>query len=744
MCTVCQATGTFDPARHTSDWTYAALSEGADAAAGVSTTYTMAPGDTFFGTLGITGDRDWVAVTLQAGQSYEIDLTGAGGGGGTLSDPYLRLYDSTGTLVAQDDDSGVGLDSALIYTASTTGVYYVAAGSYGDAYTGTYTVSVSEDSGGGGGTPEVGTLDEMAAFLTDGFWEGNPRAFDTSSSTVITVNITKLTAEGQQLARWALDAWEMVADLQFVEVTGAADIDFDDNQSGAFAGSTYDANGVIISSYVNVSASWIAAYGAGIDSYAFSTYVHEIGHALGLGHQGPYDGSAAYPRDAEFANDSYQLSVMSYFSQTDNPTVNASYAEPITPMMADIIAIQNLYGAPGASSVTAGDTVWGANSTLGIYLESLYNGSPDYGGGPVAYTIYDRDGNDTLDLAFSTTNDRIDLMPESFSDILGLIGNVGIARGTIIENVVAGSGNDTILGNQADNSLNTGGGANLVYAGAGNDTVTGGAGADELWAGRDDDTVLGGAGNDTMGGADGNDSLDGGVGNDQVWGGPGNDTALGGAGNDTLGGAAGNDRLEGGGGNDELWGSTGNDTLLGGGGDDLMGGFTGADSLLGGAGRDEMWGAGGNDTLRGGDGDDEIGGGTENDLIEGNSGNDSLYGGLGNDTVLGGSGDDLIFGAAGDDSLDGGLGNDTIYAGPGNDTVVYNDGADELQFFSGSQDRLELDDALWGGGLTAAQVVSTFGATVGGDFVLDFGGGNTVTLVGLGGVTGLESQIDIF
>jgi hypothetical protein len=66
-----------------------------------------------------------------------------------------------------------------------------------------------------------------------------------------------------------------------------------------------------------------------------------------------------------------------------------------------------------------------------------------------------------------------------------------------------------------------------------------------------------------------------------------------------------------------------------------------------------------------------------------------------------------------------------------------------LQFFSATQDRLYLDDGLWSGTLTAAEVVSQFGSTVGSDFVLDFGGGNTVTLVGLGGVTGFESQIDI-
>ena len=49
----------------------------------------------------------------------------------------------------------------------------------------------------------------------------------------------------------------------------------------------------IASATVNVSTDWVTTDGGandgktGIDSYAYQTYIHEIGHALGLGHQGP-------------------------------------------------------------------------------------------------------------------------------------------------------------------------------------------------------------------------------------------------------------------------------------------------------------------------------------------------------------------------------------------------------------------------------------------------------------------------
>ena len=56
----------------------------------------------------------------------------------------------------------------------------------------------------------------------------------------------------------------------------------------------------------------------GLNTYAFQTYIHEIGHALGLGHPGNYNGEARYPNDAEFQNDSWAMSIMSYFGQTEN------------------------------------------------------------------------------------------------------------------------------------------------------------------------------------------------------------------------------------------------------------------------------------------------------------------------------------------------------------------------------------------------------------------------------------------
>lgn len=117
-----------------------------------STHGTLTVGGHQTGEIEESSDQDWFAVTLTAGHTYQVDLEGSPSSMGTLSDTYLHgVYDSTGSLISgtTNDDGGTGYNSQIEITASSSGVYYVSAGSYG-SNTGTYAVSV-DDLGGVGG-----------------------------------------------------------------------------------------------------------------------------------------------------------------------------------------------------------------------------------------------------------------------------------------------------------------------------------------------------------------------------------------------------------------------------------------------------------------------------------------------------------------------------------------------------------------------------------------------------------------
>ncbi len=286
---------------------------------------------------------------------------------------------------------------------------------------------------------------------------------------------------------------------------------------------------------------------------------------------------------------------------------------------------------------------------------------------------------------------------------------------------VAGPGNDNLMGDATANTLNGYGGNDTLIGLGENDTLAGDGGNDMVNGGAGDDSLTGAFGDDTLNGQGGHDTLIAGTGADTLNGGNGNDSMLGQGGNDLMNGGAGLDTMIGGDGADTLFGGNHNDLLNGGGHGDLLRGEAGSDTIYGGLGAD---------TLRGGTASDLLFGNESADLLLGEEAHDTIYGGTGNDTLIGGAGADRLFGEIGADQLDGGTGDDFMTGGANADSFFYraNGGRDVITDFQDDIDSLHLSRALWGGGLSAAQVISTYATSNGTHTTFDFGGGNELVL----------------
>ena len=103
-----------------------------------ATTGTISVGSSSSGVVGTTGDRDWFRIDLIAGGTYRFNLNG-----NTLSDPTLFLRDASGAALAFNDDSGIGLNSEIVFTALTSGTYFLDAGPFSSFELGTYTLSAT-------------------------------------------------------------------------------------------------------------------------------------------------------------------------------------------------------------------------------------------------------------------------------------------------------------------------------------------------------------------------------------------------------------------------------------------------------------------------------------------------------------------------------------------------------------------------------------------------------------------------
>ena len=295
----------------------------------------------------------------------------------------------------------------------------------------------------------------------------------------------------QQLMVLALATWDDLIQQSFVQ--GAP------GQTAIEMAYTSTSIGYAHAYYPGIGSAWFnvtegSLVSTAVGQYGFQTFVHEIGHALGLDHMGNYNGNGNWSPSSY--QDSVVLSIMSYFGpryaapnynaevmQADWVAADGQTYSPQTPMLNDVMAIQRIYGA--STTTRLDDTVYGFSSTVGGTTGRIYDFTVNRT--PIL-TLFDSGGTDTLDLSGWNTASRVNLKAGEFSSANDMTNNIAIAYDTVIENARTGGGNDVLNGNSA---------ANRLEAGAGNDELNGFEG---------DDLLLGGAGNDIIDGGDGTDT----------------------------------------------------------------------------------------------------------------------------------------------------------------------------------------------------------------------------------------------
>ncbi|MCB1516984.1 MAG: hypothetical protein KDJ19_05130 [Hyphomicrobiaceae bacterium] len=134
------------------------------------------------------------------------------------------------------------------------------------------------------------------------------------------------------------------------------------------------------------------------------------------------------------------------------------------------------------------------------------------------------------------------------------------------------------------------------------------------------------------------------------------------------------------------------------------------------------------------------------DRINGTSGKNSIDGMAGDDILRGQAGNDTLRGGAGRDFLDGGTQNDKLLGGADSDTFKFSKkyGIDVILDFADDVDTILLNDRLWKGTMTKAQVLRQF-ATLNdnGNVKFDFGNGDKLIIKDVGSIDVLKNDLVI-
>ena len=292
--------------------------------------------------------------------------------------------------------------------------------------------------------------------------------------------------------------WIYRSDVNFAGISGGNSDSFLFNYTGA-------ANDIFLNSYAP---KFNGDISLDLNTRARQTLMHELGHSLGLSHpHSAYDASTGVPTiTADYAatmnigfsqlgfrtnspTDMYKeyFTIMSYDDQHSLLPGSNVVFQAYTPMILDVIALQQAYGEGVGTSGSGNDKI-----TAGIAGYRTY---------------FDTGGIDTIDLSEYVDGAYLN-MGVSITGAAHLVGvsmSIFDAQNTIpsggdpanlrwfygeYENALGSSKGDQLVGNSLDNVIEGEDGNDTITGGAGNDTLNGGGGNDHLDGQEGIDTAI--------------------------------------------------------------------------------------------------------------------------------------------------------------------------------------------------------------------------------------------------------------
>ena len=409
------------------------------------------------------------SVQLTAGRVYEFHASGFKSSAGSLTDPNISILSNTLNTLKADyyTDSLTAnvsskTDPQIGFIAPYTGTFYFSISSQTNT-TGSFSINYSQNNMDSlindivykygtkypnffWKTPSTGPLVINFCFL-----DSNPS--NDSKTEFLTLNEIQKTS-----VKKALDTLSQFCNVIFVLTTDQnnANIRYGNasipsTEAGEERVIKYGSGG-ITQSDIFFNRSDVDTTDFGLGGYGFQTILHETLHSLGLKHPGNYNGVELNnnPPYAPPAFDNQHYTIMSYIND------QFTYANPQTPGMLDIAALQSLYGPPVSKSLTVFTIQTDREYVMSAPIGAL---------------------GSTVDGSRLTSDSIISLTPGTFSS-MGVtqkgnlsVENIYIPLGSQYTQANCGSGSDLVICNDLGNVINLGIGSDTVIGGIGFDTV---------------------------------------------------------------------------------------------------------------------------------------------------------------------------------------------------------------------------------------------------------------------------------